>query len=244
MKTLLVSAHPGHELRLHHWMEQVRPDVFIITDGSGSVGAPRLEASRRVLDRIGAHLLPGAGGLTDRRVYEAMRTSDQGFFGALRGQIAGLTRSAGYDQVVCDGLEGFNPVHDWSHYLVQALAHPLHLRVLEHSLVAAPDAWMGQDCWRLSLDAGALDRKLRAAAEYEELALEVEESLAKWGAEAFNVEVLRPVVTCDRPPAPPGRPPFYEVFGERRVREGTYPEVIRWESHVRPLVEGIWDCAV
>lgn len=241
MTTLLLSAHPGHELRLHHWMEQVRPDVFIITDGSGSAGMPRLESSRGVIERVGARLLPGSGGLSDRRLYEAMRARDQGLFNALKGQVAGLVRAGGYHEVVCDGLEGFNTAHDLCHYLAHSLAESLQLSVFEHSLVEAPDAWAGAHSLRLDLDHDALRRKLAAAAEYPELSLEVEGSLQKWGAGAFNVEVLQPVSASRRPPAPPGQPPYYEVFGERRVREGAYPEVIRWETHLRPLVEGIWD---
>lgn len=243
MKTLLVGAHPGHELRLHHWMEQVRPDVFIITDGSGSTGNPRLESSLRVIDRVGARLLPGSGGLSDQQLYGAMLLRDPSLFTALRRRIADLILLSGYDHVVCDGLEGFNTAHDWCHYLVHSLASPLKLRAFEHSLASAPDAWVGANGPHSSLDDDALARKLRAAAEYPELAREVEGSLERWGMKAFNVEVLRPLVTRERPPAPPGNPPYYEVFGERRVREGAYSEVIRWQSHVRPLVESFWGSA-
>ena len=240
MKTLLVSAHPGHELRLHHWMEQVRPDVFFITDGSGSSGVPRLESSLAVISHAGARLLPGAGGLSDRRLYEAMRGRDLDLFNALKAQLVDLVNAGGYDELVCDGLEGFNTAHDWCHYLTQSVARPIRVSVFEHSLVEAADAWAGPKSRIFSLDDDALGRKLRAAAAYPELAFEVDGSLRRWGAGAFNVEVLRPVLPCERPPAPPGKPPYYEVFGEQRVREGRYPEVIRWESHFRPLVESLW----
>jgi hypothetical protein len=243
MTTLLVSAHPGHELRLHHWMEQVRPDVFIITDGSGSAGTPRLESSRLVITRAGGRLLPGSGDLPDRRLYAAMLARDLGPFTALRERIAELVRRGGYDEVVCDALEGFNTTHDWCHYLTHSLAGPLNFRAFEHSLEEAPFARASPKSRRFSLDDEALARKLRGAAEYPELAREVERYLERWGAKAFRLEVLNPVLIRDRPPAPPGRSPFYETFGERRVREGAYSEVIRWESHVRPLVEGLWDRA-
>lgn len=240
MKTLLVSAHPGHELRLHHWMELARPDVFFITDGSGSAGVPRLESSLAVITQVGSRLLAGSGGLGDRRLYEAMRRRDIGVFQALKEQLAALVRAGDYDELVCDGLEGFNTAHDWCHYLVQSVARPMRLSVFEHSLVNAPDAWAGPESRILSLDDDALNRKLRAAAAYPELAFEVEGSLRRWGGGAFNVEVLRPAPWSERPPTPPGQPPYFEIFGEQRVREGAYPEVIRWESHLRPLVEGIW----
>ncbi|HUE39393.1 MAG TPA: hypothetical protein VMR29_07805 [Candidatus Binatia bacterium] len=37
-----VVAHPGHELRVHHWMERVRPVVCVLTNGSGASGCSRI----------------------------------------------------------------------------------------------------------------------------------------------------------------------------------------------------------
>jgi hypothetical protein len=243
MTTLLVSAHPGHELRLHHWMEQARPDIFIITDGSGSAGIPRLQSSRRLIGRVGGRVLEGSGDLSDRRLYGAMRERDLPLFGALRRQIAQLILRGGYDEVVCDGLEGFNTSHDWCHYLVHSLAGFLKVNAFEHSLAEAegPDPSPAQGDRHLFLDDEALARKLRAATEYPELSAEVEKYVQRWGPSAFKLEVLRPLPTRERPSAPPGVPPFYETFGEKRVLEGAYPEVIRWESHVRPLIEALWN---
>lgn len=243
MKTLLVCAHPGHELRLHHWMERVRPDVFLITDGSGSSGAARLTSSLRVIDNVGGRLLPGSGSLSDQCLYSAMRSLDLAFFSGERKRIEELIRLEDYDEVVCDGLEGFNTAHDWCHYMVHSLAGVLGLRAFDHSLVDAPEAGSAANSRRISLDGDALARKLRAASEYTELAGEVQASLERLGTRAFSLEVLRPIVTCTRPPRPPGQPPYYETFGEQRVRDGAYAEVIRWESHLRPLVEGIWESA-
>src|SRR6187455_3302215 len=165
-KTLLVSAHPGHELRLHHWMELVRPDVFFITDGSGSAGNPRTDSSRRVIDEVGATLLDGSGRLPDQRLYAAMRQRDLAFFRALRMQIAGLIQTNGYDEVVCDGLEGYNTAHDWCHYLVRSLAGAMQVRAFEHPLAEPSDAWLGENLRRIPLDDEAMARKHRAALGY------------------------------------------------------------------------------
>jgi hypothetical protein len=32
-KAALVVAHPGHELRVFHWLRLARPCVFVLTDG-------------------------------------------------------------------------------------------------------------------------------------------------------------------------------------------------------------------
>ena len=38
-RAVLVVAHPGHELRVHGWLELARPTVCILTDGSGHQAA-------------------------------------------------------------------------------------------------------------------------------------------------------------------------------------------------------------
>jgi len=42
----LILAHPGHELRAYHFLERVCPFVAVMTDGSGSIGTPRVDESR------------------------------------------------------------------------------------------------------------------------------------------------------------------------------------------------------
>lgn len=243
MRALLVVSHPGHELRLHHWMELVRPDVLVLTDGSGSAGVTRLASTWAVLDRVGARLLDGDAAVPDARVYRALRQRDTEFFAALASSVCRHV-AGGYDLVVCDGLEGFNTSHDLCHYLVAAAAthQPDGARpeVREFPLEAPPVSWAGEGSDLLMLDAAALDRKVRAALAYPELAVEVRASLSQMGEAAFAVESLRRVRPGREPKAPPGTPPFYETFGERRVQEGVYPDVIRWADHVRPVVNHFW----
>jgi len=50
----LIIAHPGHELRVHHWLEKTRPLVFVLTDGSGRTAQSRLHSTTRILERAGA----------------------------------------------------------------------------------------------------------------------------------------------------------------------------------------------
>src|SRR5882724_4575425 len=53
-RSALLIAHPGHELRLHGWLERARPLTFALTDGSGMDGRPRLDSTTAVLSRVGA----------------------------------------------------------------------------------------------------------------------------------------------------------------------------------------------
>lgn len=47
----LSIAHPGHELRLHAFLEQAKPWVFILTDGSYRTGQDMMMDSIKVIDR-------------------------------------------------------------------------------------------------------------------------------------------------------------------------------------------------
>src|SRR5436309_1960907 len=71
-QTALLIAHPGHELRIHGWLERARPLTFVLTDGSGSDGRPRLQSTADVLARVGAR--PGGvfGRLSDSAFYQAL----------------------------------------------------------------------------------------------------------------------------------------------------------------------------
>src|SRR6185436_1441495 len=68
----LIVAHPGHELRVHGWLERERPLVCVLTDGSGHSGVSRLPSTLRVLRRAGARPGPVFGRFTDRALYEVL----------------------------------------------------------------------------------------------------------------------------------------------------------------------------
>ena len=71
-KTALVIGHPGHELRVFHWLEVMRPAVFVFTDGSGRQGPSRLPSTTRILDQVGAATGLFYGPLTDAAAYTAI----------------------------------------------------------------------------------------------------------------------------------------------------------------------------
>ena len=52
----LIIAHPGHELRVHHWLEKTRPLMLVLTDGSGRTAQSRLASTTRILEQAGAYL--------------------------------------------------------------------------------------------------------------------------------------------------------------------------------------------
>src|SRR5947209_7156366 len=240
-RTALVVAHPGHELRVHRWLELTRPVVCVLTDGSGNHGVSRLGSTTAVLDRVGATPGPIYGRLSDRDLYRAILGGDLGLFSALVDELAlGLT---GVDVVAGDAVEGYNPGHDVCRLLLNAAVLRLEtegrrIANFDFPLVGAPDDCPPGDlaaAVRLELDEDSLGRKLDAARAYPELAGEVDAALAAHGSHRFRVECLRPVrYGLDVGPLFP-QPPFYETYGEQRVAQGLYGEVIRFRNHLEPL---------
>jgi hypothetical protein len=243
----LIVGHPGHELRIHHWVETARPLTFVLTDGSGRGQQSRLPSTVNVLHRAGAKPAPIFGRWTDAQAYEILLT------GNLEA-LAGLTRELGQalvaneiQSVVADAMEGFNPTHDLCRHLTNAAilmadrATGRKIANFDFVLVAPPDTAsesIRDQCFRLQLDPAALTRKRVAAESYPELKDEIDAAISKFGLEIFATELLRPVV-ADLPASFEGQP-FYETHGEDRVKEGHYHQVIRYREHFRPLMEALW----
>lgn len=244
-RTLLVVGHPGHELRLFGWLGRLRPQILVLTDGSGRQGKDRLESSRRFIAAAGG--IPGQlfGVCSDQQLYRALLQHDFAFFRDLRARIAALLRDGEFRYVIADPVEGYNPTHDLCRMLVnaalvttqcegrrcQSYDYPLVGALPELNDSAAPAA----QCH--VLDDAAMARKIELARAYPELAAEVEQAVREEGIEVLRREWLRGVPAGQRAVAPPEDPPFYETWAERQHAAGIYADVIRYQQHVRPVVE-------
>jgi hypothetical protein len=235
-------AHPGHELRIHGWLEQAKPTVCVLTDGSGHSSRSRLASTTAVLTPAGARPGPVYGRLTDRALYAAVLAGDVARFATLAEELARVLLAEDADYVVGDPHEGYNPAHDLCRTLVDAavaLAAP-------RRRVASFDFWLtgpppaGEaPALTLALDEAAFARKLAAARGYTELADEVALAVGTETATALRVESLRLLVDGVARGGPPQDPPYYERYGEMQVEAGRYAEVVRWRTHVAPLVAGV-----
>lgn len=181
-KAALVVAHPGHELCVYGWLEQARPLVFVLTDGSGRSGVSRLDSTTKVLARAGARPGPVYGRFADLGLYAAILRGDFGLFERLAAELAEAFVREEVDYVAGDAAEGYNPVHDACRMVIDAAAE-LASRASGRRVVSrdfllfrrhdrlADDAAAG--AVRLTLDDGQLERKLSLALEYPELQDEV-----------------------------------------------------------------------
>lgn len=243
----LVIAHPGHELKVHRWLELARPLVFVLTDGSGHGGLSRLASTAALLARTGARPGPIFGRMTDRDLYRSLLAGRLEPFVGLTEELAEALRREGIELVAGDAVEGFNPGHDVCRLLLNAAVARLRaggqaVENCEFPLDGGPDQRPPEDPAggvHLELDGPALARKLAAARSYPGLEEEVARALARHGSDAFRSERLRRVRYGLDIAGQFSHPPFYEIHGERQVAAGFYREVLRYQAHVAPLAEGL-----
>lgn len=241
-------AHPGHELRVHGWLERERPAVFVLTDGSGSTGQSRVSSTMEVLCRAGAR--PGSlfGRFSDGELYDVILDGRIEVLTGLVRELAGALIDLEVEMVAADALEGFNPSHDLCRLLTDAAVALAGRRTgraiasYDFLLEGRPDTFPANGSsgiLRLELEDGALQRKLAAARSYPEMAYEVERAFARHGDGAFRVEVLRPADPGAEVESLIEEPPYYESYGERQVAAGRYCRVLRFREHFLPLARAL-----
>jgi len=263
--TAIVIAHPGHEVRIHGFVERERPRVFVLTDGSGRAGQSRIDATACYLEKFGARRGAVFGRFSDLEIYSRVLARDFGVFVSLAEELAESCASEGVSSLVGDASEGYNTTHDITRLVTNAVAEMASrargeaVANYDFPVVRRPDhcpkRLRERSVW-LRLDDETFERKIAAAFEfYPELAAETRDASRGRGDERlvdhFNLEDDEQAATglsgldmfrveCLRPVSqgdPPfdGRVPFYELQGEMRVAAGVYERVIRYREHLRPL---------
>jgi hypothetical protein len=268
-RTLLVIAHPGHELRVHNWLETIRPEVWVLTDGSGRTGHSRIGSTDRVLNAAGAKPGPVYGVLTDVDLYDNVLNFEHRAFTDVVERLANELIQNGIEVIAGDSEERYNPAHDICRLIINAAVKlaqtnsATKIQNYDFALLGPPDRCpepLSGGSLRLQLDDAALSRKLSAATSYPELRAEVEAAVNGVDHESFrNDPVLAQRVRSDfgvthvndfrteclrpvdvhRAVMQEHEVPFYEVYGERQVQAGHYQQVLRYREHVLPLAKAL-----
>jgi hypothetical protein len=246
-RAALVIAHPGHELRIHRWLEIARPLVIVFTDGSGRTGRSRLHSTNKILSAAGARAGSIFGRFTDAQIYAAIITADLSRFTEVAAELTEILLQNRIEYVAGDASEGYNPAHDLCRLLLNAALQLIERRTgrrlanFDFPLIGRPDTChqkLLKEAIRLELDDNAFARKVSIAQAYPELLQEVASTVEENGIDAFRRECLRPVsalfkthALCDRP--------FYETYGEKQVAAGVYSTVLRYRQHMLPLADAL-----
>jgi hypothetical protein len=242
---LLVIAHPGHELRAFGWMMRNRPQVWVLTDGSGRNMAPRIETTRASLSRHGATIGGWFGPYSDREIYSWVLEGNVEPFVECAASLADRIESEGIGLVVGDAREGRIMSHDVLRFalnaaVVRARKKGTSVRNFDFVLDSIPrQRPSGGGAISLSLNDEEFAAKYAAAQNYEELKTEVDKALQLYGEAPFRTEIFEPVEDDARLDDLPSETPHYERHGEEQVKLGVYPAVIRYRDHVLPLAQEI-----
>src|SRR5262245_14972627 len=163
-------------------------------------------------------------------------------------------------------MEGYNPAHDVCRLIINAAVRIAHRRA-KRQIINRDFLLIGRhhlsatgSGMALQLNEIAFQQKLEAARNFPALQEEFQAVLSgdllsfqnypqldrqalpdrnTLGSDAFRLEVLREVNDEDRGEEFLNLAPFYERYGELRVADGYYRDVIRYRQHIVPLIEAL-----
>lgn len=244
-KTALVVAHPGHELRLATWVERIRPVVFIIAKGARSGRSEaRIQASRALVRALGATPSEPFGMAFDAELYGWIMQGDVAAFSNLADALREAFLAESVETVVADSWQNYNPVHDLTHALARVAAAEAsailgrEILVLDYPVVIGPLAHAEAGCEhsRIVLTPAEVEAKMRLADAYPEIVEDVRALSEAVGGRAFDLESFHHPAPLRTLMCGPGGLPWYERYGEDRVKAGVYSQALRW-SHMEPIVD-------
>lgn len=232
-QNVLVLAHPGHELRIHHWLEVNKPRVYLLTDGSGGKEQSRTHYSAKVVEQTGSTQGSVFGSIADKVWYTALAEHNFGFIRSVLEDIEADLPDGEEYQIVADAVDGYNPVHDLASAMGVALQRRLKAKGKIASLyfsAAVPGA-SGKSVFGLDLDDAAEERKLKALGDYTPLAEEARRIL-----EQDKTAINREYMIDQDTDWSDGTIPHWEEIGRERVRAGTYSSCLTYKEHFQPIV--------
>jgi hypothetical protein len=138
IRRLIVTGHPNHELAILGLVQRLRPHFLFLTDGGGP---ERVAETRRALDSLG--LLDQARFLSwpEPRLYRALLDQDLLLFDDLVAAVRSEIESCAAQQVFCESVEFYNPLHDVTLPIAMAAARGLRgVEIVEFPLIAQEPA--------------------------------------------------------------------------------------------------------
>ncbi|QWK79624.1 hypothetical protein [Ochrobactrum sp. BTU1] len=233
---ILILAHPGHELRIHHWLEINTPTVYLLTDGSGGQMASRVHFSKDLIDRCGASSGAVFGEISDKDWYASIMAGKNDLLAKTIQTIVDDAPKNCRVQIVADALDGYNPMHDMAWFIGKIVHHRIaqHATALPFLASAATTNVQGSVELSLQLNAEARARKTMSVKSYTPLAEEARRILEQ-DPLAFDEERL----ISQSFDWKAEYKPLWEKIGRQRVNDGIYSDCLTFQQHVRPLLKDL-----
>lgn len=180
----LAVAHAGHELRLHGFIEQAKPYMFILTDGSSDKASPRMGysqiyASNLFPEQKDTFMTFSLGNLSkeekyikDSQLINEMMSGRTEFFEMYAGEMAHIMIEKQIDYVVCDASEDADVAHeigviltDVAIRLVEKMSRKKIMRY-EYAVTKPYNHDLTEDCIHIVLDEPMAQRKIEELSKY------------------------------------------------------------------------------
>jgi hypothetical protein len=248
IKRLMIFGHPAHELALFGFLQRFRPDIVIITDGGGK---ERIRQSRTGLESIGleATYLKFA----ENDFYAALLRRDISFFEAVSESLSLEISASEPDQIFCDAMEFYNPVHDITLPLVlrasaaapraEVFEVPLVYQTLtagEHYEIQRMPLGSARRPFRYHVTSQELFAKIHARDEiYLSLRDQAGPEFSAAPAEHLAIEETAPAGDPFAAPHATGRELRYEWRARLLKQQGLIDEIITRAGHFIPTVQGL-----
>lgn len=116
-KTVVVFSHPNHEIAVFATLKKLQPLMVFLTDGGGE---HRVEETRKGLRSIGIDSQACFLSHPEQSFYDALLHLDTDFFHKVSLELRMVLKSAKPEQILCDAVEFYNPVHDMTLAIVGA----------------------------------------------------------------------------------------------------------------------------
>lgn len=243
----LIIGHPGHELRAFKFLKDSKPDVYILTDGSGHSNDSRLHQSIELIESLGATYKNTITPFTDKELYAIILDGDLAQIRQVKEQLLFSIKENNYNKIFGDALEGFNPTHDICRYIINGIVAELEKNdptksILNYDFVLdkGPNNLSQKENltgFSLELSPLELNMKMHAALNYPELKTEVEIAIERFGMSSFSWESYRRVTNLNQTINWESKFPYYEEIGKKRVASGSYNTCIEFEKHIKPIAE-------
>jgi len=248
-KTLAIFSHPNHEMAIYGILRAIKPPVVFLTDGGGG---ERLSQTRLGLDAAGIHDAIFLGHSQDS-FYKAILRKDVTFFLEVAAQVAEILREKKPEQLLVDGVEYYNPIHDLALPISQVARRICGepFRILAVPLVYQSAVGLHSLVFQRSLPG---DRSIE-----QKVPLNAREGMIKRAVLSDIYTALMkmmgfpyPIVdqACREEHVVPAGDPLalpdihcrihYDDRGLAAKKAGLVPEAILYEAHYRPLVRDLF----